>query len=296
MSSTLSLPPIFVDLVPEHKLLGHCLPISCIMEEMKNDAIEILSDDSSVEGKTDFLANEEPDIATSTESCAQHPFQKWMESFRANRRVPQTVREREVIGWYENDRLDLVSLAQNDQLLEARRNSTASDRSSQLGTVRTWSLAVTSVSCGASRGRAQSNAGLSMVSSTRNSAESSRPTSNPGVDENAAETRATDRRRILRELLTTEVDYVIGLKALIQVNFTLCILYGSFRLRVFRSSLSSSSDPNYLNALRRFVSSMRDFCASCKQSRQCLHLNRTSRPVWRPEGLPNASAVSTSRL
>ncbi|KAI2795230.1 hypothetical protein POX_a01835 [Penicillium oxalicum] len=187
------------------------------MEEMKNDAIEILSDDSSVEGKTDFLANEEPDIATSTESCAQHPFQKWMESFRANRRVPQTVREREVIGWYENDRLDLVSLAQNDQLLEARRNSTASDRSSQLGTVRTWSLAVTSVSCGASRGRAQSNAGLSMVSSTRNSAESSRPTSNPGVDENAAETRATDRRRILRELLTTEVDYVIGLKALIQV-------------------------------------------------------------------------------
>lgn len=56
-----------------------------------------------------------------------------------------------------------------------------------------------------------------MRSDVRYSGESSRPTSSQHADE-AAETRATRRRHILQELVETESDYVLGLKALIGVS------------------------------------------------------------------------------
>lgn len=56
-----------------------------------------------------------------------------------------------------------------------------------------------------------------MRSDVRYSGESSRPTSGQHADE-AAETRATRRRHILQELVETESDYVLGLKALIGVS------------------------------------------------------------------------------
>lgn len=148
-----------------------------------------------------------------------HPFKKWMDSFRARKRVPPTIPERFVEGWPDSSQTDFSSQNPIIRLgsLQDQRCERYSADSSQLGTVKTTTMSIASQSMARSRGTTQSTTTQSALSDMRISADSSRPTSSNKLDE-AAELRANRRRRVLRELLATEADYVQGLKALTGVS------------------------------------------------------------------------------
>ncbi|CEO59786.1 hypothetical protein PMG11_04443 [Penicillium brasilianum] len=178
------------------------------MENTNIDTIEIETDELPVEDETEQLLAEKGEDAVPLRSNASHPFKKWMDSFRTRRRVPPTIPERHVPGWFESSPNEFA--APNPA---GRRDSLLSWHSSQLGTVKTTTLSITSRSFGRSRGKTQSTAGQSSLSDARFSADSSRPTSSQYVDDQA-EIRANKRRHVLQEILITEADYVMGLKAL----------------------------------------------------------------------------------
>ena len=148
---------------------------------------------------------------TPTEKSTR-PFKKWMDSFRGRKHESPIYQKKYVEGWSD-------SSSHGSQ----GHQSSASD-SSQLGTVKTTTASIGSQSLIRSRTTIQSTRSHSMRSDVRHSGESSRPTSSQHADE-AAETRATRRRHILQELLETESDYVLGLKALIGVSN--CMSYHS---------------------------------------------------------------------
>ncbi|KAJ9485938.1 hypothetical protein VN97_g7413 [Penicillium thymicola] len=135
------------------------------------------------------------------------PFKKWMDSFRGRKHESPIYQKKYVEGWSD-------SSSHGSQ----GHQSSASD-SSQLGTVKTTTASIGSQSLIKSRTTIQSTRSQSMRSDVRYSGESCRPTSSQHADE-AAETRATRRRHILQELVETESDYVLGLKALIGILTT----------------------------------------------------------------------------
>ncbi|KAF7715837.1 Uncharacterized protein PECH_006009 [Penicillium ucsense] len=187
------------------------------MEKTDFNANSILSHDFAKDNqeKVDTIVEGE-NHARTPESNVHQPFQKWMDSFHAHRRVRQDIPERDVTGWHDDDQPQSVSYHNRIEAIEPRRNSTSSGYSSQLGTAKTISVTATNLSGGSRRERAQSSAGLSSFSGNRYSVESSRPPSSHTADE-AADERAKTRRRVLNELLRTEAEYVTGLKALAQV-------------------------------------------------------------------------------
>ncbi|KAJ5597321.1 hypothetical protein N7537_007405 [Penicillium hordei] len=132
------------------------------------------------------------------------PFKKWIDSFRGRKHESPIYQKKYVEGWSD-------SSSHGSQ----GHQSSASD-SSQLGTVKTTTASIGSQSLIRSRTTIQSARSQSIRSDVRYSGESSRPTSSQHADE-AAETRATRRRHILQELVETESDYVLGLKALIGI-------------------------------------------------------------------------------
>lgn len=148
------------------------------------------------------------------------PFRKWMDSFRMRKRIPPTIPERFVEGWPESSQSDLSTqdLIPLHSPSHEQHWERSSDHSSQLGTVKTTTLSIASQSVARSRANTQSTTNQSATSDVRVSADSSRPTSSSYVDE-AAEQRATKRRRLLREVVSTEADYVLGLTALTEVSF-----------------------------------------------------------------------------
>ncbi|KAF7590416.1 hypothetical protein BBP40_002872 [Aspergillus hancockii] len=93
-----------------------------------------------------------------------------------------------------------------------------SGNSSNLETVKTSTLSIASQSVVRSRGTTQSTTNQSFSSDLRGSIESLRPVLSFATDEEA-QSRAIKRRKVLREIITTESDYVFGLKALINVLF-----------------------------------------------------------------------------
>ncbi|KAJ5971660.1 uncharacterized protein N7479_001578 [Penicillium vulpinum] len=141
---------------------------------------------------------------TPTDKSTSRPFKKWMDSFRGRKHESPTVQRRYVEGWSD-------SSSQGSQTLQ----SSASD-SSQLGTVKTTTASIGSQSLIRSRTTLQSATSQSIQSDARGSGDISRSTSIRHADE-AAETRSTRRRHILQELVETESDYVLGLKALIGI-------------------------------------------------------------------------------
>jgi hypothetical protein len=141
---------------------------------------------------------------TPSDKTTPRPFKKWMDSFRGRKSESSTSR-RHVEGWSD-------SSSHGSQ----GHRSSASD-SSHLGTVKTTTASIGSQSLIRSRTTIQSATNQSTLSDVRHSGDSSRPTSSHQADE-AAETRATRRRHILQELVETEADYVLGLKALIGVS------------------------------------------------------------------------------
>lgn len=154
------------------------------------------------------------DETTPTQTA--HPFKKWMDTFRTRKYVPPGIPERYVEGWPDDPQIGNVHLSAQDPQWE--RNS---GHSSHLA-LKTATISNTSQSEERSRGTTHSTTTQSVLSDVRASADSSRPSSSNYVDE-AAEIRATKRRCVLQELVATEDDYVLGLKALTGVSNHFCI-------------------------------------------------------------------------
>jgi hypothetical protein len=179
--------------------------------------------DDTPESKRPLLATEETPKATGNEQDQEPsqkpapnlPFRKWMDSFRTRKRIPPTIPERFVAGWPDSPPSDISTQNQFPfpALSQEQHWERSSNHSSHLGTVKTTTLSIASPSVARSRANTQSTISQSGTSPVRASADSSRPTSSTYVDE-AAEQRATKRRQLLREVLSTEADYVQGLTAL----------------------------------------------------------------------------------
>lgn len=132
------------------------------------------------------------------------PFKRWYDSFRSRKRDSPNQR-RYVEGWSDSSSHG-----------SPRRRSSVSD-SSQFGAVLTASTSVTSQSMLQSGASIRGRTAASVFSESDNSGNSPRPSSSHRLEEDT-DTRATRRRHILRELVTTESDYVLGLKALTGVS------------------------------------------------------------------------------
>jgi hypothetical protein len=145
---------------------------------------------------------------TPTDNPTDHPFKKWVDSFRG--RKHDSSGRRKVVDWSDSSSRGSSSHGSQGQ------QSNTSD-SSQLGTVKTATASIASQSLFRSRTTIHSATNQSLRSDVRHSGDSSRPSSSHQADE-AAETRSTKRRHILQELVETESDYVHGLKALIGVS------------------------------------------------------------------------------
>lgn len=145
------------------------------------------------------------------------PFRRWVQSFRAKQVYPQQRCQRYVEGWsdssssrYENSLNPSPGSGPQELQWEA-----LSRHSSHLGTVKTNTMSIASQSVMRSRGATQSTTNHSTKSDMRQSTESGRPAS--WVMDEEAHNRAVKRRRALREIIVTESDYVLGLKALTDV-------------------------------------------------------------------------------
>ena len=155
-------------------------------------------------------------------------FKRWMNSFRSRKGCHPP--ERYIEGWPEEltqDKQDLApDLSSLHAIQEAQEKQweSLSRHSSTLGTVKTATLSITSQSVVRSRGTTQSTTNQSIRSDVRESLDSLRPTLSSSIDEEAQH-RAIKRRRVLRELITTECDYVFGLKALADVWFRVFLIF-----------------------------------------------------------------------
>ncbi|OOG00519.1 hypothetical protein ASPCADRAFT_511500 [Aspergillus carbonarius ITEM 5010] len=153
-------------------------------------------------------------------------FKRWMNSFRSRKGCHPP--ERYIEGWPEEltqDKQDLApDLSSLHAIQEAQEKQweSLSRHSSTLGTVKTATLSITSQSVVRSRGTTQSTTNQSIRSDVRESLDSLRPTLSSSIDEEAQH-RAIKRRRVLRELITTECDYVFGLKALADALFIVSV-------------------------------------------------------------------------
>lgn len=144
------------------------------------------------------------------------PFKRWVNSFRAKRSYRPCQRLRYVEGWSDTtqaccDNTNALPCGGGQDL----QWECLSGHSSNLETIKTSTLSVASQSVARSRGTTQST-NRSFASDLRGSIESLRPTLSFSIDKEA-HNRAVKRRKVLREIITTESDYVFGLKALINV-------------------------------------------------------------------------------
>lgn len=140
-----------------------------------------------------------------------HPFKRWVNSLRSKKSQRRCL-EKYVEDWPVIDGNNL-SPYQGTQDQQWER---LSGHSSQLGTVKTVSMSIASPSVVRSRGTTQSTTNNSGNSDSRTSADSLRPILSLTVDE-AAHSRSIKRRQILQEIVSTESDYIAGLKSLSNV-------------------------------------------------------------------------------
>lgn len=166
--------------------------------------------------KSSLLVTDESQVPFN--KAASYPFKKWMDSFRVKRHQTLPLSERFVEGWFDQSQADNNS---NNNLfpnhaVQDQQWERLSGHSSQLGTVKTATMSIASQSVVRSRGNTQSTTNQSAGTDTRMSMDSMRTTLSPPLDE-AAQSRALKRRQVLQEIVTTESDYVLGLKALSDV-------------------------------------------------------------------------------
>ncbi|CAG7916299.1 unnamed protein product [Penicillium olsonii] len=146
-----------------------------------------------------LLADEDLEKQEAVNAKVPHPFKRWYDSFRPRKR--DSSQRRYVEGWSDSSSHD------------SRGHRSSVSESSQFETVLTASTSVTSQCMLQSRPSVPDRKAASMFSDSGNSGDSPQPSSSNHPDE-ATDLRAIKRRHILRELVTTECDYVLGLKAL----------------------------------------------------------------------------------
>lgn len=170
------------------------------------------------------------DRVPSDRSPISSPFKRWVNSLRPRKTAgPQPYIE----GWQctsqENGTPKYLSPHQGSLEQQWEKGS---GKSSHLGTIKTATMSITSQSVIRSRRNTQSTTNQSK-SDIRNSIDSLRPTLTTSIDEEA-QTRATKRRQVLQEIITTESDYIFDLKALTNVRTVdlshLCALQVNVRL------------------------------------------------------------------
>ncbi|PYH94759.1 rho guanyl nucleotide exchange factor [Aspergillus ellipticus CBS 707.79] len=160
-------------------------------------------------------------------------FKRWVNSFRPKKDLPLMGPGRYVHGWPEEflfgkmDYGSQLTALHEVQEVDEKQWESLSGHSSHLGTVKTSTLSITSQSVMRSRGTTQSTTNRSIKSDNRESLESIRPTLSSSIDEEAQH-RAIKRRRVLRELITTECDYVFGIKALADALFIFSVRPGIY--------------------------------------------------------------------
>ncbi|KAB8240341.1 Rho guanyl nucleotide exchange factor [Aspergillus flavus] len=180
------------------------------MEGLKEEVAEkhhLVMGDFDLEAKrrdlTDSHASEE-------HTSSFLPFKRWLNSFRAKRSYSPCQRLRYVEGWSDTTQ----TRCENTNALPCGGGQDLqweclSGHSSNLETIKTSTLSVASQSVARSRGTTQST-NRSFGSDLRGSIESLRPALSFSIDEEA-HNRAVKRRKVLREIITTESDYVLFL-------------------------------------------------------------------------------------
>ncbi|RHZ65819.1 putative Rho guanyl nucleotide exchange factor [Aspergillus thermomutatus] len=199
------------------------------MEESKEDTLS----------ETPLLLVESPnsDVQAADASDSLHDsggrttdsgsFRRWFGEFWLKRSLPPPA-QKHVDGWPEI----FLTKCSNDDLsphcgLQDQQWEQLSAHSSHLGITKTASF--TDQSIGRSRAATQSTFSPSIHSGGRGSIESLRPTLSHSMS-HAVLLHSLERRQILREIITTETDYVFGLKALVDV-----LLICSVRPRIYRN-------------------------------------------------------------
>ncbi|KAL1859928.1 hypothetical protein Plec18170_001875 [Paecilomyces lecythidis] len=158
-----------------------------------------------------------------------HPFKKWVDSFRLKRQTAARTPLKHVEGWTEEpQRRDSdATLAEFPNLPDTQDHQweQLSGHSSVLETVKTASISITTQSLiTRSRATTQSSTNQSGYPGSPRSNSENRASidslrlapSNSPIDD-AAWTRGIKRRQILHEILSTESEYVIGLKSLTEI-------------------------------------------------------------------------------
>ncbi|KAF9886861.1 hypothetical protein FE257_010984 [Aspergillus nanangensis] len=162
-------------------------------------------------------------------------FQRWVRSFRVKKRDPV---RRIVDGWSDSSR------SQSDAASDSP-NWRLSGLSSNLEEIKTVTTSINSQSIMRSTNTTHSTE-PSIRSDVRGSLDSSMAISNRIFDEEA-QNRATKRRQVLRELITTESEYVFGLKAL---NDVLCLLFARPEICYGLQQIRDIHE-NFLSCIRR---------------------------------------------
>ncbi|KKK21916.1 hypothetical protein AOCH_003650 [Aspergillus ochraceoroseus] len=184
------------------------------------------------ERKNDLSLQETDDVHETAERVGTlHPFRRWVNSFRARKSIALHQSQRHVDGWADTlpgscDNTSHVSPYQESQEQQWEK---LSGNSSHLGTIKTATMSTASQSVVRSRRTTQSTTNPSIKSDLRASIDSLRPALSSSIDEEAQK-RAIKRRQVLQEIISTENDYIFGLKAL-----TSLLLYTSARAEVYHN-------------------------------------------------------------
>lgn len=141
-------------------------------------------------------------------------FKRWLDDLLWKKSLPPPA-QGHVDGWPE----PLLANCDSNELtphygLQDSQWEQLSGRSSHLGVVKTASY--TNQSVGRSRGNTQSTTNQSLYSGARDSIDGIEPILSSSISETII-VRALERRQKLREIISTEADYVFGMKALADV-------------------------------------------------------------------------------
>ncbi|KAL4867922.1 hypothetical protein BDV12DRAFT_186333 [Aspergillus spectabilis] len=170
-------------------------------KEVVSDATVIQVDSAGSDEKLQFEHAVETSISLDRVPTSS-AFKRWVNSLRPKRTCepfPQ------IDGWAG------CELPPHHRSLEQQWEE-LSGKSSHLGTIKTATMSLASQSVVRSRRTTQSTTNRSR-SDIRGSIDSLRPALSTSIDEEA-QNRAIKRRQVLREIITTESDYIFGLKAL----------------------------------------------------------------------------------
>ncbi|KAL5333952.1 hypothetical protein BJX70DRAFT_379598 [Aspergillus crustosus] len=173
-------------------------------KEVVSDAVVIQVDSAESDEKVQFQDAVKTSISLDRVPTSS-AFKRWVNSLRPRRTCEPFPH---IEGWATCEQ---TYLSPHPGSLEQQWEE-LSGKSSHLGTIETATMSLASQSVIRSRRTTQSTTNRSR-SDIRGSIDSLRPALSTPIDE-GAQNRAIKRRQVLREIITTESDYIFGLKAL----------------------------------------------------------------------------------